>query len=130
MHYATEDFHAAEEIWTKATSLLKAIPSSPKGLMSELMNNLGCVQFENDCSRLALKSFEEALVLLQKNSISSSYLKEPNPSKETRLNLSIVKSNIGYVHLRTKNIRSASSCFKTAIKVRNYFSFVIPSSHV
>ena len=119
MYYATEDFAAAEESWTKAVSLLKTVRTNSSNLLAELMNNLGCIQFENDCcSRLALKSFEEALVLLEKNPISSSHAVDQDPSNETRLNLSIVKSNIGYVHLRMKTVRSAIAYFETAIEVR------------
>lgn len=116
MSYATEAFFAAEDNWSKAVSLLKASPSSPKALLPELLNNLACVQFENGCPRTALQSFEEVLVLLQKNTVSTSFV-ESVPSKETRLKLSITKSNIGYIHLRTRNIGSAISSFNNALRV-------------
>ena len=117
MSYATEDFYAAEENWRKATSLLKASPSGPKTLLPELLNNLACVQFENACPRAALKSFEEVLELVQKNTYSSSFVQESVPSKETLLRLSIVKSNIGYLQLRTRKTGRAISSFQDALRV-------------
>ncbi len=117
-YYAIEDFDACKKHWNKALKILRKSKVNSSTLMSELLNNLGCLQYETGNEATALKLFQESLDVQRQSVISNVYDGRKAPCKHMLIKLAVTQANIGYVHLRLKNDDAAIASFTQSKKVR------------
>ena len=118
--YAVQDFAATNEYWNKALNLLKKSKKTT-ALRAELLNNLGCIQYETGNETNAIKLFEDSINLQRKLVVSEVYDNGKSASQHMLMKLAITQANIAYVHLRLKNADAAISAFERCQKVRMIF---------
>ena len=118
--YAVEDFDDCKKYWREALRLLKKMDKIPDSLIAEVLNNLGCLNFETGNQTSALKCFEESLDMQRATVISDVYDQGKVPRNHMLMRLAITQANIGYVQLRANNANAAIANFMRSMKVNTY----------
>jgi len=110
-HYASEDFASAKKCWGETIALLNRGKFKQSSLSAELLNNLGCVEYETGNEAKAIKHFESSLKLQRRAIISAVYDHSVPSSKHMMMKLAITQANIAYAHLRLKDADAAIPAF-------------------
>lgn len=115
--YAVEAFELCRSYWNKALKAMRNFKEKPSVIEFELLNNLGCLEYETGNEGSALKRFEESLELQRKHFTCNIYKEGQAACQHMLLKLAITQANIGYVHLRLKNPDAAITAFERSKKV-------------
>lgn len=86
--------------------------------VAEILNNLGCLSFMCGQASSAMTMFKECLEIQTAVLKQSLYSGPRFAGQSTSLNISVTRSNIGYVQMLTKNSGPAIVEFEASLMVR------------
>ena len=122
-YYAQDQFVQARQTWRDALICLRRLPSSSlsssntTAVLSVVLNNLACAEFEIGQVGNAARTFREALEVYR-TGIVTTEIDERQYGRDVAQKLAILRSNVGYVWLRMKKGDLAIEAFGAALVVR------------
>ena len=90
--------------------------------MGEILNNLGCLAYMSGQPEAAHSYFRECMDVQFRALSDSLYERSAVIGQSISLNISIVKANIGFIRMVTKDLHVAVTAFENALMVSIYFS--------
>jgi tetratricopeptide (TPR) repeat protein len=110
---AVDDLQLALSLSRKQTSTL-----ADHRQLAEILNNLGCLAFITGDAEKARQHFGEALDLLSVASDNSIYVGSKFSSHTATLNSSIIKANVAFLLLSSRDAKQSIHLFEVASEVR------------
>lgn len=119
-YYATEDFKSSKKCLKKALASVQNYKVGNYALAAEILNNLGCANYETGHQTRAVKFLEESLTLQRYIVATNFYQNKKTPSRQMLMKIAYTQANIGYVHFELKNSDAALHAFERCRKVSQF----------
>ena len=116
--YASNDISRARVVLEEALELARKTISSLSDhhQLAEILNNLGCLAYQTGHSEQAMAYFHDSLQIQELATGHSLYIGSKFAFQVGTLNMSVIRANIGFLHLASEDTSQCISLFDAAVR--------------